>query len=259
MHVCTQCGKENKIILPQLSAVDTDMCGESLLSKALPNAPYPEFSKLVMERWSAEMTYSETLAADKLPHPGTWSSPYKVIEEWEIPYLYITQEFSSTTQLFYSDRTLAFNCWAEEAEYAKMRTVYTRVYEILAELGINETVTKKEAVTRINNWICQQKSYNYNFIQDRSQRDNSLYYSVFADNGVCHNYALAFQVICLGAGIECHYYEAKGMAHAWNKVYFSDGTFLWVDVCWNDSSAANRYFNPYLLITTEQLLQDHKL
>lgn len=86
-------------------------------------------------------------------------------------------------------------------------------------------------------------------------------------------------MLCLGAGIECHYYPSKTMNHAWNLVYFDDGTSYWVDVCWNDvqyqlpngtivetsvsngvpSASVKRLRESYLLITTEKLLIDHTL
>ena len=138
-----------------------------------------------------------------------------------------------------------------------------------------------DAIYLINNYICESRVYGYgNFQYNTAEyRYSSTYYSIFAREANCYNYAIAFQMLCLGCGIECHYYPSQTMNHAWNQVYFDDGNSFWVDTCWNDAqykfsngtivetSVANgvpadkvkKYREMYLMITTEQLLKDHTL
>ena len=67
---------------------------------------------------------------------------------------------------------------------------------------------------------------------------------------------MAFQALCLAAGIECEYIEVLEMNHAWNKVTFSDGSHLWVDTTWNDCHMdAERY----LLLTDAEMAETHQL
>ena len=249
LYNCTRCGIERRISLPMLKAVDVDKCGESLLGKVLPNAPYPEFTEKMFDRWARELTQQESHAEGLIRFPGVVQNSWTPIREWEVPYRYITNPFPYTAYKY--DDYSEFYCWASEKEYANQRAVYQRVEEILKELGIDKNTTQKEAIIRINQWVCDYKYY-----QSSDERDHDdTYFSLFRQDGVCHNYTLAFQVLCLGAGIECHYYSSTEMNHAWNKVYFSDGSYLWVDCTWNDSTRPNRY----LLISTKQLLKDHAL
>ena len=251
IYFCTRCGNERRISLPILKAVDVDKCGESLIGKVLPHAPYSEFTRLVFDRWNRQLSQKESYAEGLIRLPGTKEDYWTTIRTWETPYRYITNPFPYTTYITDTKEYAEFYCWASEKEYAEQQAVYQRVKEILTELGIDNTVTQKEAIIRINNWICDYKYY-----QSSDERNHDdTHFSLFRQDGVCHNYALAFQVLCLGAGIECHYYSSNTMNHAWNKVYFSDGSYLWVDCTWNDSSKPNRY----LLISTEQLLKDHSL
>ena len=109
-------------------------------------------------------------------------------------------------------------------------------------------------------------------------RNSSVYYAVFAPGANCYSYSMAFQMFCMVAGIECHYYPSQTMNHAWNIVYLGDMMF-WVDVTWNDvkyqlpdgtvveasvenglsAAKVEKLRTSYLLIITEQLLEDHTL
>ena len=141
--------------------------------------------------------------------------------------------------------------WGKETDYDTMDAVSIECQRILQGLNINSNTTQKEAIIRINRYLCENSYYEY----DESKRDGYPYASIMNEGKVCHNYALAFQMLCLHAGIECEYYASDTMNHAWNKVYCSDGTYYWVDVCWNDGKDITKY----LLLTTEQLLTTHSL
>ena len=246
-YTCSGCGKTYKDELPlKKGAIDTDKCGESLIWKPLKHAGYVSFMtkafKCLEDRIvdSRDQSYCVEMPEDANFY--TWfTDTYRYIAE---PFYY--------TFYRYDDKPDLFLMWGKDASvYTEQDAVYAEAKRVIKQLGITSSTTQREAITKINNYICKQKYYQY----DSSKRDGSTYHSVFGDNGVCHNYAVAFQVLCLTAGIECHYYSSSTMNHAWNKVYFSDGSYYWVDVTWNDSDTPNRY----LLITTEQLLKDHTL
>ncbi len=248
LYRCSNCGKEYTRSVPKLSALENDLCGESLLEQVLPNAPYPSFTKQALSRWSAKLTYDEATALGPISMPKAGTR--KVLQSWEVAYQYLTVPYAYTI-LGAADGTAAFNCWVMPDAAAKQAETYAQVYRILAALGIDSSVTKQEAAKRINEWICAFKQYDYS----EADPDPSPYHSLFVSEGRCHNYALAFQLLCLGAGIECHYYSSHTMNHAWNKVYFSDGSLLWVDVTWNDTTNST----DYLLINTETLCKTHSL
>jgi len=269
---CINCHATYQKTLPlKPPAIETDMCGESLLGKVLPNAPYPEFAQSVFDRTAFKMDKAEAVAAGLLPFP-VYGDKRAIMSAFHFPYAYLAQGLSYTVYLDNDQGTASFLCWGSAEDYQKLDLIYQRVYEILAELKIDSSVTQKEAICRINDWICEQKYYEENM----SLCDNSTYHSIFGNGAVCHNYAIAFQMLCLGAGIECHYYGSDRMNHAWNKVYFSDGSYYWVDTYWNDAktywdgklvdaSVANgvpdyivkMVRERYLLVTTEELSKDH--
>ncbi len=246
-YTCSGCGKTYKEELPlKKGAMDTDKCGASLIWKPLKHADYVDF-----------MTKAFKCLEDRIVDTRDQSYCVEMPEDENFyswftnTYRYIAEPFYYTFYR-YDDKPDMFLMWGrDESVYTQQDAVYSEAKRIINQLGITSNTSQREAIVKINNYICEQKYYQY----DSSKRDGSTYHSMFGDNGVCHNYAVAFQVLCLTAGIECHYYSSSTMNHAWNKVYFSDGSYYWVDVTWNDSETPNRY----LLITTEQLLKDHTL
>lgn len=275
VYTCTSCSASYTEKLPlKPSAKDTDMCGPSLLNKPMRHAPYYDIVSQLFERINQKPTMSESQKMGVIPVTDdiamktfwTW---------WNDTYKYAAYMYWYTSYK-YDDpaKEDGFLIWGDEDIWAEESAVHAEVYRILAELKIDSSVTQKEAITRINNYLCENRYYQY----DESKRDGSVYHSIFADNGVCHNYSLAFQLLCLGAGIECQYYSSDTMNHGWNKVYFSDGSYYWVDVTWNDvryivngkevetsvengvsAAKVKELRSRYLLITTEQLLKDHSM
>lgn len=276
IYKCSYCEKEISNELPlKKSAMETDMCGESLLNKPLPHGEYYEVVKQLFDRISLKPTMKESLDLGIIAYPDN-DAMKTFWDWWNDTYKYASYLYWYTSYNFNDpEREDGLLIWGDDKIFAEETAVYTEVYRILDELKIDNTVTQKEAIKRINDYLCENRYYQY----DAEKRDGSLYNSIFGDSGVCHNYALAFQVLCLGAGIECHYYSSDTMNHAWNKVYFSDGTSYWVDVCWNDAQyrlsdgrvvetsvkngipqkTVEKLRSCYLLITTEELLKDHTL
>lgn len=245
---CRSCSETYTENLARLSALEADMCGNSLLEQIMPNAPNPSFTKQAISRWREAHSREAAMNAGPIPLPC--EDGRAGLKEWEVVYRYLTIPYAYTI-IHNEDGTQTFNCWADPNMAAKQQEVYAQVANILRVLGIDHTITKQEAIRRINKWLCDFKHY------DTTVRDDSSepYYSLMVAGGKCHNYALAFQLLCLGAGIECHYYSSSSMSHAWNKVYFSDGSYLWVDVTWNDDTSSENF----LLIDTKTLCRSHSL
>ncbi|MBQ8806123.1 MAG: transglutaminase domain-containing protein [Bacteroidaceae bacterium] len=250
-YTCSACGKTYQEELPlKKGALETDMCGKNLWLKPLKHGGYYDFVSKVFEYINNGITYDEATGGKWVEYPE--GVEFRTLIDWfGDTYRYAAYPFSYTVYRYDDGRPMQFLIWGEDEDYAQMSAVSAECKRILAELGITSSTTQKEAIIRINKYLCEHSYYEY----DESKRDGSPYASMFTEGKVCHNYAMAFQMLCLHAGIECHYYSSNTMNHAWNKVYFSDGTYYWVDVCWND----NDDITEYLLLTTEQLLKSHSL
>ena len=194
------------------------------------------------------------------------------MDDFQVDYQYLS--YYMPISVFMEDGAYYLYSYYDKEANEALQKCYERVDSILAELKINKNTTQRDAIKRISNWLCMQKQYQYT-----GTKDNSPLYSIMGNKGTCNNYSIAFQMLCLGAGIKCSYYMSNTMNHSWNKVYFSDGTALWVDSCWNDAIDKNskgeiidisvengyaaekvdRMRSRYLLIDTQTLLKNHTL
>lgn len=249
-YKCSNCGDTYKDMIPMLkSTSQTDMCVKSLLEKPLPHAANYDMMKVVLDMYHNQY--------GRYDDEGL----YKVANELEYAKLQTSlltsYHYIAYSLVFYGtiapDGSPAFRVWYDSEVGAQNEQAYIYARQILNELGIDSSITQKDAIVKINDWICKHKSYDYSILDNPELVDGSIYTSFMSEKGVCANYAVEFQVLCLMSGIECHYYASSKMNHAWNKVVFSDGSHLWVDVTWNDTDNTTKY----LLITDEQLLKDH--
>ena len=277
-YTCSGCGRSYKESIPKLpAAYMTEYCGDSLLGKALPHTTYYQYMSPILQRYSEKLTLSQSTAAGLLALPAAYQD---FLAEFRVTYRYLYYTLPYSVSSDKAAGTAQFLAWSPIEKYTLLEECYAEIARILAELDIDHSTTKYDAICRINDYLCEHRYYQSGNDQNLSQyKNNSTYYSIFAEGFTCYNYSVAFQMLCLGAGIECHYYPSETMNHTWNKVYFDDGSFYWVDVCWNDvqyqfssgkvveTSTANgvpaatvkRLRETYLLITTETLLKDHTL
>ena len=277
-YTCSGCGRSYKESIPKLpAAYMTEYCGDSLLGKALPHTTYYQYMSPILQRYSEKLTLSQSTAAGLLALPAAYQD---FLAEFRVTYRYLYYTLPYSVSSDKAAGTAQFLAWSPIEKYTLLEECYAEIARILAELDIDHSTTKYDAICRINDYLCEHRYYQSGNDQNLSQyKNNSTYYSIFAEGFTCYNYSVAFQMLCLGAGIECHYYPSETMNHTWNKVYFDDGSFYWVDVCWNDvqyqfssgkvveTSVANgvpaatvkRLRETYLLITTETLLKDHTL
>lgn len=273
-YICTRCKKTKTKTLEHLrDAGDTDMCGESLIEKPLPHSKDYNLAAKVFELYHKH--YPITVPNNEncvtiSKYDAKHSSD--ILEEYQYfscgPYVIYTKlddNADSGKLVIYYDKNRA-----QEAKRS-----YDKAKEILSQLGINKNTTQKEAIIRINEYLCDFKQYDDAALNNKKLADGSMEHSIFDSLGICHNYAVAFQVLCLSAGIECHYFVSEPMNHAWNIVYFSDGSKFHVDTCWNDrrilvddveyevnnknttKDYREELRTKYLLITSDEMKVDH--
>ena len=252
-YSCLTCNMTYKEILPTVHSIaDDDMCGESLVEKPLKHAPIYSTIEKYFDLYHTHPTF------DDEEHGFISSVPFSEIYNTfyynGYKYMYYTIELYTP-----ADENYCYVIYNKEKAVLQEKA-YEAATKILKELQIDNTISQKEAIIRINNYICETKYYDYSMvgINRTTPRFNNLYDSFISQNGVCSDYAFAFQILCLSAGIECHWYESKPMNHAWNKVIFSDGSYLWVDTTWNDLGADGSTRTKYLLITDEELWKTHR-
>lgn len=116
----------------------------------------------------------------------------------------------------------------ESETYARLTEAFEWADGVIEKLGINENITKYEAIDKINTYLCNSIQYNNNI--------NGVYETLKTHEGKCFSYSVLFQLLCQKCGIQCYYQNSKIMNHAFNYVKFSDGTIKYIDVTWNDTA-----------------------
>lgn len=174
---------------------------------------------------------------------------------------------------FIWDANLDPNCDTENSKisYKNYLERFFTTYKVLEKFineNINENMTRTQKIIAINDWICDNITYDYNedYFEshyDRSIGEGSGEYeiecAVIHHYGQCEDYANLFHILCSMADIPCtnvvgsSYGTSDGTTyslgnHEWNAVLLEDGEIYYVDTTWNDSNS-----NKYLLLTEEEL------
>lgn len=119
---------------------------------------------------------------------------------------------------------------------------YKRIksYSHLLNSLVNENMTKKEAVEAFNNYIVENKEYDYS-LNDYSRTSESVFDS---NMSICSGFSKFMQLACYSVGVESEYlsgYVGEGTeSHAWNKVLLGD-EWYYIDTTWNLDSDLNEY------------------
>lgn len=246
VYKCSRCSNEKTEKLPLLEgAKDTDLCGESLIEQKLPHDE-SQYSALVLEAYRQRYTTWQDASAHRILVPDEAYQPLYDNFRYKYRYLYdsITIMLEDVPEGFY------FHVRAgNEEEEAEYKQCCDWAAQVIKELGITSQTKQKDAIALINEYICKHKYY-----KSEEKNHGGLAFSCFSDYGVCHNYALEFQLLCVTCGIDCEYFTSHAMNHAWNIVHFSDGSAYHVDVTYNDGRLNH---SKYLLITEEQIKKDH--
>ena len=108
-------------------------------------------------------------------------------------------------------------------------------------------MTEKQKAKALHDWIIKNTEYG----------DLQGYESVIVSHqGVCAEYAKAYEFLCTLAGLKCRYFRGGPMDHAWNIVRI-DGKWLHVDCTWDDEGG-DRVGNAYLFLNAYQMAADHR-
>lgn len=130
--------------------------------------------------------------------------------------------------------------------------IMAAIIDSVEQAGIEDGMLQKEAIKRINYFLCEKVVY------AESKYCRTPRGPFLQRQAVCVGYALAFLYMAQYCGIDAVYIHGftKTTAHGWNGIYFSDGTYLEIDVTMNDTSGD---FDKYLLITPQEMEQLHFL
>lgn len=118
------------------------------------------------------------------------------------------------------------------------------------QAGVTDGMPQVDAIKKINDYLCQSVVYG------ESKYCRTIRGPLIQRQAVCVGYALAFQYLAQYCGINAVYVHGytSTTAHGWNGVYFSDGTYLEVDVTMNDTGGDP---DKYLLISAEEMEKLH--
>lgn len=163
----------------------------------------------------------------------------------------------------------AYGNYYGEARDAEQQKRYKELNDwatgVIRQLGITNKTTVRDAVGKLNIFLCEYLEYDFSL-------KNHYPYEALRDKiTVCSGYSWMFQFLCQRCGIESYYIPEQDINHAYNSVVFSDGTTLYVDVTWNDSSLTdengNRVTDPdrlkplreiYLLLDYDTMYKEHR-
>ncbi len=135
---------------------------------------------------------------------------------------------------------------------------------------LNKSMTAYDQVKAIHDYLANHISYDYGGYYS-GNIPTSSYTALGAlttGKAVCNGYALAFQLLCDAAEIDCEFVTGKAdngsgtgyQGHAWNQVEVN-GKWYNIDVTWDDplnttlGKEVLRY--DYFLISDSQMYRDH--
>lgn len=112
--------------------------------------------------------------------------------------------------------------------------------------GVVDGMRQIDAIRLINKYLYNTVAYS------EGRYCRTAYGALYLKNSVCVGFTLAFMYMCHYCGIDAVYVHGRvgDTRHAWNGVYFSDGTYLEVDTCFNNTSAD---MERYLLLTPSEM------
>jgi hypothetical protein len=117
-----------------------------------------------------------------------------------------------------------------EDDAALLASDFAWIARTVDSLGIGTSTTQREAIGIINEYLCSKLRYDY------VSGSIDMHAAITTGTGVCQVYSLFFQLMCQYCGIETYYIENVERNHVYNRTVFSDGSELYTDVTWNDSS-----------------------
>ena len=142
-----------------------------------------------------------------------------------------------------------------------------KLNDIYNSLKINNSMTDKEKILLISNYICNNLDYDSIvsnktselFSEQVAAREKSEYYNYYSissvleqnediKNAICINYASLFDILCYKAGVKSRVvigYDYENLTgHAWNLVYI-DNKEYYIDLTWFDKNLNEIYLYNY--------------
>ena len=130
---------------------------------------------------------------------------------------------------------------------------YSAMYRgILMGLGISKKTSKREAISKVHNYLCDSLKYKRNSKKNIKKYDEHA--CLFTGIGVCEDYSRVFKHLMDTCGIKCGLVLDMDGDHVYNIVVI-EGEELDIDVTWNDSTDTSMY----LLVGKGAILVDHKV
>lgn len=126
------------------------------------------------------------------------------------------------------------------------RSVEELIPAAVEAAGVVDGMPAVEAIRLINKYLYNHVAYS------EGRYCRTVYGALYLHQCVCVGFTLAFMYMCHYCGINAVYVHGwvGDIGHAWNGVYFSDGTYLEVDACFNNTSAC---MEKYFLLTPEEM------
>jgi hypothetical protein len=230
-----------------------------------PETTYPVYGSTPFTRFLARHLIAQTPVIDVSDYAGEPGVPevidavYEAIEQ--NPYVINVAGMRPNSDG--STLTISYTHTADEAE-AIQKSIHDQVTAVVGSV-VRDGMSAAEKVTALNDWMTSNAEYDHAALNAKNTSfgggvpmgfENAWNAKgVLVDGiGVCASYAYGFNALANAAGVETVVVTGDvqvGGGHAWNKVEI-DGTWLAIDVTWNDSPQGNRY----LMINDSQFVDE---
>lgn len=243
LYVCTECDtseqRNKKDKLPKLEPWQKELC--SMQDLRLPSVNDGALAGLLAETAYHYIDYEKAEAilvsrTEAAAFEKEIASKWQLLRICVIPYAETRGDNYNMRYLTASNRKddiAIVTAWSDK---------------VIKDLGINTSTTKEAALTKINDWLCDFMSYDYD------TRSANVADATQTGTGICHVYAVLYQMLCRACGMDVRYESSDELNHAWDYIIFDDGTEKYIDVTWND--IPNRYHR-YLLLDRDVFIQMH--
>lgn len=145
-----------------------------------------------------------------------------ILEEFRNAYTYC-----QTTAVYYFGND-AYIVAQDTNTAGNTANVFSWADSVIGKLGIGTSTKQKDAVRKINNYLCEYLHYDFTYKTGL----NSVWEGIQNRTGTCAVYSVLFQILCQKCGIECYTCHPQ-KNHIRNYVLIG-GERLYVDVTWND-------------------------
>lgn len=178
----------------------------------------------------------------KVKHTKDARAVLAYMSEVYLPYQ-AAQRYPDCVHVFRSVKGGSYKIDLHPRLYKKLRKKDRYVRNIvkgaIRSMQITTFTPEREAVEKVNKWICDRVDYDMRVDDPKAYTFNwNAYQALKSGVCVCEGYADLFQIFMTELGIRA--YRQENTNHIWNTVVI-DGEPLQVDVCWNDNGGSYRW------------------